>query len=80
MISTESASDPVIIEGLARVVTERPVLQRVTDLMNDKYMTHIDVSFLDPALNATFGVCPARVFGMRDADFMGSPTRWIFED
>ena len=80
VISTESASDPVIIEGMARIVTERPVLQRVTDLMNDKYMTHVDVTFLDPALNATFGVRPARVFGMRDADFMGSPTRWIFED
>ena len=55
-------------------------LQRVIDLMNAKYATHIEVSFLDPAVNATFGVRPHRVFGMQDADFTGSPTRWIFED
>ena len=80
VISTESASDPVIIEGTARVVTEPAALQRVIDLMNAKYRTHIEVGFLDPSVNATFGVRPLRVFGMRDADFTGSPTRWIFED
>ena len=80
VISTESASDPVIIEGPARVVTDRGTLQRVIDLMNAKYATNIEVSFLDPEVNATFGVRPQRVFGMRDADFTGSPTRWIFED
>jgi hypothetical protein len=76
---TTDASDPVIIEGLAAVVTERAQLQRVVDLMNAKYATHTQVSFLDPAVNATFGVRPTRVFGMRDADFTGSPTRWIFD-
>jgi general stress protein 26 len=80
VVTTEEASDPVIIEGTARAVTEPAVLQRVTDLMNEKYATHIEVSFLDPAVNATFGVRPLRVFGMRHADFTGSPTRWTFED
>jgi PPOX class probable F420-dependent enzyme len=80
VISTESASDPVVIEGTARMVTEPAALQRVIDLMNAKYRTHIEVGFLDPSVNATFGVRPLRVFGMRDADFTGSPTRWIFED
>lgn len=80
VVTTEEASDPVIIEGTARAVTEPGVLQRVIDLMNEKYATHIEVSFLDPAVNATFGVRPLRVFGMRHADFTGSPTRWTFED
>jgi general stress protein 26 len=79
-VITTDASDPVIIEGQATMVTEPARLQRVIDLMNAKYATHIEVSFLDPAVNATFGVRPHRVFGMQDADFTGSPTRWIFED
>jgi general stress protein 26 len=79
-VITTEASDPVIIEGQATMVTGPARLQRVIDLMNAKYATHIEVSFLDPAVNATFGVRPHRVFGMQDADFTGSPTRWIFED
>ena len=79
-VITTDASDPVIIEGQAAMVTEPARLQRVIDLMNAKYATHIEVSFLDPAVNATFGVRPHRVFGMQDADFTGSPTRWVFED
>jgi nitroimidazol reductase NimA-like FMN-containing flavoprotein (pyridoxamine 5'-phosphate oxidase superfamily) len=79
-VITTDASDPVILEGQASAVTEPARLQRVIDLMNAKYATHIEVSFLDPSINVTFGVRPHRVFGMRDADFQGSPTRWIFED
>jgi general stress protein 26 len=79
-VITTDASDPVIIEGQAAAVIEPARLQRVIDLMNAKYATHIEVSFLDPSVNVTFGVRPHRVFGMRDADFQGSPTRWIFED
>jgi hypothetical protein len=79
-VITTEASDPVIVEGIALPATEPGVLQRVIDLMNAKYATHIELSFLDPAVNTTFGVRPQRVFGMRDADFTGSPTRWTFED
>jgi general stress protein 26 len=79
-VITTEASDPVIIEGQAAAVDEPARLQRVIDLMNAKYATHIEVSFLDPSVNVTFGVRPHRVFGIRDADFQGSPTRWIFED
>jgi PPOX class probable F420-dependent enzyme len=80
VVTTEDASDPVVIEGTASVVTEPAVLQRVIDLMNAKYATDIGLSFLDPAVNATIGVRPARVFGLRGADFTGSPTRWVFEE
>jgi general stress protein 26 len=79
-VITTDASDPVIIEGRATAVTAPAQLQRVVDLMNAKYGTHMQLGFLDPAVNATFGVRPSRVFGMRDADFQGSPTRWIFDD
>jgi PPOX class probable F420-dependent enzyme len=80
VVTTEDARDPVVIEGTARIYTEPAVLQRVIDLMNAKYATGIELSFLDPAVNATIGVRPQRVFGLRSADFTGSPTRWVFED
>jgi nitroimidazol reductase NimA-like FMN-containing flavoprotein (pyridoxamine 5'-phosphate oxidase superfamily) len=79
-VTTEDASDPVIIEGTARIATEEAVLRRVLDLMNEKYRTDYGLDFLDPATNATVGVRPRRVFSMRAGDFTGSPTRWIFED
>jgi PPOX class probable F420-dependent enzyme len=79
-VSTEDASDPVVIEGTARIVAEPALRQRVVDLMNDKYGTEFRVDFLDPATNATVEVRPRRVFGLRSSDFTGSPTRWIFED
>ena len=79
-ITTEDASDPVIIEGVARIATEEAVLQRVLDLMNEKYRTDFGLDFLDPVTNATVGVRPRRVFSLRAGDFTGSPTRWTFED
>ena len=79
-VTTEDASDPVIIEGIARIATEEAVLRRVLDLMNEKYRTDYGLDFLDPVTNATVGVRPRRVFSMRAGDFTGSPTRWVFED
>ncbi len=80
VVTTEDAADPVVIEGVASIATEPAVLQRVIDLMNAKYSTEYGVSFLDPAVNATIRVRPHRVFGLRSADFTGSPTRWVFEE
>ena len=79
-VTTEDASDPVIIEGTARIVTETVVIQRVVDLMNAKYHSGMTLEFLDPARNATIGVWPQRVFSMLHSDFTGSATRWSFEE
>jgi len=79
-VTTEDASDPVIIEGTARFVTDIPTLQRVVDLMNAKYQNGADLDFLSPAKNATIGVRPRRVFPMLHSDFNGSPTRWVFDE
>jgi hypothetical protein len=78
-VTTEDAADPVVLEGTAQIVTDPPLLQRVTDLMNAKYGTEYKVDFLDPSQNATVRIRPRRVFGLRGSDFTGSPTRWIFE-
>jgi PPOX class probable F420-dependent enzyme len=79
-VTTEDASDPVIIEGTARVVTDTAAIQRVVDLMNAKYHSGMTLEFLDPARNATIGVWPQRVFSMLHSDFTGSATRWSFEE
>jgi PPOX class probable F420-dependent enzyme len=79
-VTTEDASDPVIIEGTARFATDPAVLRRVVDLMNAKYHSGVDLDFLDPAKNATISVRPRRVFSMLHSDFTGSPTRWVFDE
>jgi PPOX class probable F420-dependent enzyme len=79
-VTTEDASDPVIIEGTARFVTDIAAIQRVVDLMNAKYHSGMTLEFLDPARNATIGVRPQRVFSMLHSDFTGSATRWSFEE
>ncbi|HLJ99311.1 MAG TPA: molybdopterin-dependent oxidoreductase, partial [Streptosporangiaceae bacterium] len=79
-VTTEDASDPVILEGIARIAVEPAILQRVVDLMNAKYRTDYGIGFLDPSRNATVGVRPHRVFSLRAGDFTGSPTRWTFEE
>jgi PPOX class probable F420-dependent enzyme len=79
-VTTEDASDPVIIEGTARIVTDIAAIQRVVDLMNAKYHSGMTLDFLDPARNATIGVRPQRVFSMLHSDFTGSATRWSFEE
>jgi general stress protein 26 len=78
VVTTEDASDPVIIEGTARVMTDDASIGRALDLMNEKYDSGIEISFLDPARNSTIAVRPHKVIGMRHGDFTGSPTRWTF--
>jgi PPOX class probable F420-dependent enzyme len=77
-VSTDDARNPVVLEGVAEVVTDQRLLQRFIDATNDKYDTAYDVGFLDPAKNASVRVRPVWAFGVAEGDFDGSPTRWIF--
>src|SRR5262249_33555149 len=79
-VTTEDASDPVIIEGTARFATDQAVLRRVVDLMNAKYHSGVDLDFLNPEKNATIGGRPQRVFSMLHSDFARSPTGWAFDE
>jgi PPOX class probable F420-dependent enzyme len=78
VVTTEETENPVVIEGRAEIVTEQRELQRFIDLVNSKYATRYRVDFLDPEVNATVAVRPQSVFGLRQGDFTGSPTRWSF--
>ena len=49
----------------------------VTEL-NRKYKTDSSIDFFNPTDNACFRVRPTWAFGLTEADFTGTPTRWTF--
>jgi Pyridoxamine 5'-phosphate oxidase len=75
-VTTDNALEPVVVEGTAVRVVDLGARSRFIGLTNDKYGTDYSVEFLDPGVNATFRVTPALAFGLVEADFTGSPTRW----
>jgi hypothetical protein len=77
-VTTEDAVDPVIVEGVAELITELGQLETMLALENAKYGTSYGVEMLDPALNSSWRVRPVWAFGLRGDDFTGSPTRWEF--
>ena len=76
VVTTEDASEPVVVEGVAELAQDRATVARVADRMNAKY-GGITVDFL--LANATVRVAPRWVFGIAHDDFTGSPTRWRFD-
>lgn len=79
VITTEDATDPVVLEGSAEFVTDEASLAVFLVLVNHKYEMSFDLDFVDPERNATIRIRPNRVFGMLQEDFGGSPTRWTFD-
>jgi PPOX class probable F420-dependent enzyme len=79
VVTTENPAEPVVLEGTAEFVTERPALERMLALENAKYGTDLGIEMFDPAVNATVRVRPRWAFGLATADFTGSPTRWTFD-
>jgi len=78
VVTTEDADAPVVVEGVAALVTDPKTLARVLAWENAKYETDYSIDMLDPALNACFRVTPTWAFGIEQGDFTGSPTRWEF--
>jgi nitroimidazol reductase NimA-like FMN-containing flavoprotein (pyridoxamine 5'-phosphate oxidase superfamily) len=80
VITTDDALEPVVVEGQAVIVSptdERSAVERFAEASNSKYDTEYPVQFfLD---NACFRIAPSRVYGLAEADFTGSPTRWTFD-
>ncbi len=76
VVSTEDALNPVVVEGVAEIVTHVARLRHVLALVNEKYKTEYTMELMDPSTNATVRVRPRWAFGLREGDFTGSPTRW----
>jgi hypothetical protein len=75
-ITTDDPRQPVVVEGTVVTVSSRPDVEAFTALVNAKYESDIGVDFF--LENACFCLEPRRVFGLDEADFSTSPTRWIF--
>jgi hypothetical protein len=79
VVTTEDAANPVVLEGVAELVTDPHDRDAMLALENAKYSTDYGIDTLDPGLNTCFRVRPRWVFGLQAGDFTGSPTRWDFE-
>ncbi|HEY6380166.1 MAG TPA: pyridoxamine 5'-phosphate oxidase family protein, partial [Candidatus Dormibacteraeota bacterium] len=77
--TTENPAEPVVLEGIAEIVTEPAALDRMLARENAKYATDYGIEMLDPAVNATVRIRPRWAFGLASANFTGSPTRWAFD-
>jgi hypothetical protein len=78
-VTTDNAREPVVLEGVAALVTSEPELRRFLDASNAKYATTYTMELMDQRVNACFRIRPSVVFAIDTADFTGSPTRWRFE-
>ncbi|MEY2420803.1 MAG: hypothetical protein QOI95_870 [Acidimicrobiaceae bacterium] len=75
-VTTDNPLEPVVVEGTALLVPDRQPVERFTEVCNVKYETDIPVEFF--ADNALFNVPPTVAYGLTEADFTGTPTKWRF--
>jgi len=76
VVCTEKAHDAVIVEGVAKEVTEAATLKKLAGPYNQKYKPWK----LDPELGPVFEVLPEVIFGLWEKDELQSATRWKFGD
>ncbi len=74
--TTDNALEPVIVEGTVARVHDGSAARRFTDAVNEKYDETYGVEFF--VENALFQLVPTWAFGLDEADFPGTPTRWRF--
>lgn len=78
-IATDNASQPVVLEGTAEIISEVDRIEIFLEHSNRKYDASYDMEFLNPEVNGTIRVHPSWAFGLDEEDFTGSATRWVFE-
>jgi hypothetical protein len=78
-MTTDDPRNPVVVEGVADLVSAPDLLRGVLDAENAKYGTDYGIELLDPAVSACFRFRPIWAFALSERDFTGSPTRWRFE-
>jgi nitroimidazol reductase NimA-like FMN-containing flavoprotein (pyridoxamine 5'-phosphate oxidase superfamily) len=77
-ITTDNAYEPVVIEGEAERIDDLAEIRVFVEQSNRKYKTDYPLEFFTQPSNACFRVRPVWAFGLTEADFTGSPTRWTF--
>jgi hypothetical protein len=74
IVCNERADEAVIVEGLAREITDRALLERVARPYRAKYKPWT----LDAAQGPVYAVRPRVAFGMFEKRFVNAATRWRF--
>jgi hypothetical protein len=74
--TTDDAANPVVVEGLAALVSDREAVAAFARWSDAKYGTHYGVEFFADPANACFRLEVTRAFGIATEDFTGSPTTW----
>jgi hypothetical protein len=85
VVTTDNAQEPVILEGVAGLVTERSEVEVFTGVLRRKYSAEwldevYTVDFFDTNVGggATYRITPVSVFALKETEFSTSPTRWTF--
>lgn len=77
-VAIDDAIDPVVLDGVAEVHAGEQDRRQFLDALNAKYAVDYGLDFLDGVTALCLKVSPVTAFGLRQADFAGSPTRWTF--
>jgi Pyridoxamine 5'-phosphate oxidase len=77
-VAIDDALDPVVLEGVAEVRAAEQDRLRFLAHLNAKYAVEYGLDFLDGVTALCLRVRPVTAFGLLQADFTGSPTRWTF--
>lgn len=78
VMTTESGSEAVIVEGSAVVTGDGAAIASFVVALNAKYDKDYTLDFFAPDLNVVARLDPVLVFGLSEANFQGTPTRWEF--
>jgi hypothetical protein len=78
VVITEDPAEPVIVEGVAKLVDDAHLLRQICDA----YATKYGAAPPDTTQGPLYLLAPARVFGLIEQaeEFAGSATRWTFPD
>jgi len=79
-LTTDNANEPVILDGVATLVRDRPAIERFATAVDEKYATAYGPDFYDPEQNGCYRVTAHTVFALDEKQFTTSPTRWTFTD
>jgi len=77
-VAIDDAIDPVVLDGVAEVRAGERDRRRFLDALNTKYAVEHGLDSLDGVTALCLEVRPVTAFGLLQADFAGSPTRWAF--
>jgi hypothetical protein len=73
-IATDKPSEPVVLDAVVQRIEGYDNAKRFSEISTAKYEVEYSADFF--AANALFSARPLSAFGLDEADFTGSPTKW----